>query len=88
MLSVTSWPLDCEATQCCVQRECARADFDSVEDYYAAGGSHQRVHNVKIPLLVVQAGDDPIAPIAATPEQTLLENPHCILAGVLKCSCT
>jgi predicted alpha/beta-fold hydrolase len=60
------------------------ADFDSVEDYYAAGGSHQRVHNVKIPLLVVQAEDDPIAPIVATPEQTLLENPHCILAGVLE----
>lgn len=50
-------------------------------DYYAAGGSYQRVHNVKIPLLVIQAEDDPIAPIRATPKQALLANPNCILAG-------
>lgn len=57
------------------------AGFDSVEDYYAAGGSHQRVHNVQIPLLCVQAEDDPIAPIRATPVQALHDNPNCILAG-------
>jgi hypothetical protein len=52
-----------------------------VADYYAAGGSYQRVHNVQIPLLVIQAEDDPIAPIRATPKQALLANPNCILAG-------
>lgn len=59
------------------------AGFKSVEQYYAAAGSHQRVAGVKVPLLVIQAEDDPIAPIAGTPVKALHDNPHCILAGAL-----
>ena len=75
-LTVTEWKADAAAL-------CA--GFDSVADYYAAGGSYQRVPNVQIPLLVIQAEDDPIAPIRATPKQALFDNPNCILAGGLSC---
>lgn len=54
-----------------------------MEQYYAAAGSHQRVHGVKVPLLVIQADDDPIAPIAGTPVKALHDNPNCILAGAI-----
>lgn len=57
------------------------AGFKSVEQYYAAAGSHQRVAGVKVPLLVIQAEDDPIAPLAGTPVKALHDNPNCILAG-------
>jgi predicted alpha/beta-fold hydrolase len=55
--------------------------FKTVDEYYRAAGSHQRVGGIKIPLLVVQAEDDPIAPIQGTPMQALYDNPNCILAG-------
>lgn len=58
------------------------AGFKTVEQYYAAAGSHQRVHGVRVPLLVIQAEDDPIAPIAGTPFKALHDNPNCILAGM------
>lgn len=57
------------------------AGFKTVDDYYKAASSAQRVGDVKVPLLVIQAADDPIAPIAGTPKQALHDNPNCILAG-------
>lgn len=52
-----------------------------MDDYYKAASSAQRVGDVAVPLLVIQAADDPIAPIAGTPTEALRDNPNCILAG-------
>jgi predicted alpha/beta-fold hydrolase len=65
----------------CAETRWKAAGFKTVEDYYKAAGSHQRVGGVARPLLVIQAADDPIAPIAGTPREALYANPNCILAG-------
>jgi predicted alpha/beta-fold hydrolase len=54
--------------------------FESVDAYYRASGSAARVGGVSIPLLCLQAEDDPIAPAAAIPRAGLAANPHCVLA--------
>lgn len=53
--------------------------WTSVDEYYAQSSSSLSIPHVKIPLLVVQAEDDPIAPSHAIPYQALDENPNCLL---------
>lgn len=53
--------------------------FADAAAYYAAAGSAARVPGVAVPLLVVQAADDPIAVERAIPHQALQENPNTIL---------
>eukprot|EP00884_Botryococcus_braunii_P020406 jgi/Botrbrau1/7049/Bobra.0165s0072.1 len=53
--------------------------WPSVDAYYAGSGSAAAVPNVAIPLLCIQAEDDPIAPRAAIPYEALESNPNCIL---------
>ena len=53
--------------------------WPSVEAYYAGSGSAARVPGVRVPLLCLQAEDDPIAPAAAIPTAALEANPHCVL---------
>ena len=53
--------------------------FPTVDAYYEASGSAARVPAVAVPLLCVQAEDDPIALIEATPVEALRANPHCVL---------
>jgi predicted alpha/beta-fold hydrolase len=66
------------------------ADFDawvtaptfgwpSVARYYAASSSSLAVPRVRVPLLCVQAADDPIAPEHAIPRAALAANPRCAL---------
>ena len=45
--------------------------FPSVDAYYDASSSRRLIGNVKVPLLVVQAKDDPIAVRSAVPRDTI-----------------
>jgi hypothetical protein len=54
--------------------------FPTVDAYYAASGSAARIPGVRIPLLCLQAEDDPIAPSAGIPTAAIAANPHCLLA--------
>lgn len=53
--------------------------WDSVDNYYAGSSSSLSIPNVKVPCLVIQAEDDPIAPKQAIPFKALDDNPNCIL---------
>ena len=53
--------------------------WPSVDEYYAKSSSSLSIPDVKIPLLVIQAEDDPIAPAHAIPFESLDGNPNCIL---------
>jgi predicted alpha/beta-fold hydrolase len=66
------------------------ADFDacvtaptfgwpSVPEYYARSSSSLSIPSIRVPLLCVQAEDDPIAPAHAIPRRALQENPRCAL---------
>ena len=54
--------------------------FDSVDAYYAAASSARAVPRVAVPLLCLQAADDPIAPAAGIPRDALDANPATLLA--------
>jgi predicted alpha/beta-fold hydrolase len=53
--------------------------FASVDDYYRASGSAARLPSVMVPLLCVQAKDDPIAVDAAVPREAAAANPNVAL---------
>lgn len=53
--------------------------WDSVDQYYAQSSSSLSVPFVKVPLLVVQSHDDPIAPSHAIPFDDLEANEKCLL---------
>lgn len=53
--------------------------YNSVEEYYAGSSSAKRIPRVRIPLLCIQALDDPIAPKEAIPYAALQANPYCTL---------
>ena len=53
--------------------------FPSVDAYYEASGSRRQIGNVGIPLLTVQAKDDPIAVTGAIPRSIISENHHVVL---------
>jgi predicted alpha/beta-fold hydrolase len=53
--------------------------WDSVDEYYAGSSSSLSIPGVKIPLLVIQAEDDPIAPVHAIPFEQLEKNESCML---------
>ncbi len=50
--------------------------FPDVDAYYRASGSSQRLPAVRVPLLCVQAADDPIAVDAAVPRAAAAANPN------------
>lgn len=54
--------------------------WPSVDAYYAGSSSSDSIPDVRIPLLVIQAEDDPIAPLGAVPRAALAANPRCVLA--------
>ncbi|KAK9810879.1 hypothetical protein WJX73_005069 [Symbiochloris irregularis] len=53
--------------------------WPSVAEYYAGSGSCHSIPSVRIPLLCLQAENDPIAPCQAIPFEALAENPNCTL---------
>ncbi|EIE22712.1 AB-hydrolase YheT [Coccomyxa subellipsoidea C-169] len=53
--------------------------WPSVDAYYAGSSSSLSVPNVAIPLLCIQAEDDPIAVKGAIPYEALADNPNCAL---------
>ena len=53
--------------------------FPSVDAYYAASSSRNVISDVKTPLLVVQARDDPIAVSSATPRDAIAASEHVLL---------
>lgn len=55
------------------------AGWPSVDVYYAQSSSSLSIPNVKIPLLCIQALDDPIAPKEAIPYAELAANTDCVL---------
>ncbi|ORX62721.1 AB-hydrolase YheT [Hesseltinella vesiculosa] len=61
---------------------CTRRMFDypSVDAYYEDASSDQRIGNVRIPLLCLNALDDPIAHHSALPFRQVKENPNVVLA--------
>ena len=54
--------------------------WPSVDHYYAGSSSAQRIGNVRVPLLCLQALDDPIAPAAAIPRDEMRQNANVVLA--------
>lgn len=57
------------------------ADWEDVDAYYAGSSSAKRIPAVRLPLLCIQALDDPIAPAEAIPCDAIQDNPYCMLAG-------
>eukprot|EP00897_Mesotaenium_endlicherianum_P004421 jgi/Mesen1/4006/ME000211S03190 len=53
--------------------------YKTVDDYYRDASSAKSVPHVRIPLLCVQAKDDPIAPADGIPYNAIKENSNCIL---------
>ncbi|EFN55873.1 hypothetical protein CHLNCDRAFT_145469 [Chlorella variabilis] len=53
--------------------------WPDVDAYYAGSSSSLSIPDVRIPLLVIQAADDPIAPKEAIPFEALQANPQCLL---------
>ncbi|KAJ1280204.1 hypothetical protein BS78_04G213300 [Paspalum vaginatum] len=53
--------------------------FKSVDDYYSNSSSSDSIKNVCIPLLCIQADNDPIAPSRGIPREDIKENPNCLL---------
>ncbi|XP_008791618.2 embryogenesis-associated protein EMB8 [Phoenix dactylifera] len=53
--------------------------FKSVDDYYFNSSSSRSIENVCIPLLCIQAANDPIAPSRGIPREEIKGNPHCLL---------
>ncbi|KAL0372907.1 UNVERIFIED_CONTAM: Embryogenesis-associated protein [Sesamum calycinum] len=53
--------------------------FKSVDDYYSNSSSSDSIKNVSIPLLCIQAENDPIAPSRGIPREDIQKNPNCML---------
>ncbi|KAL0326721.1 UNVERIFIED_CONTAM: Embryogenesis-associated protein [Sesamum angustifolium] len=53
--------------------------FKSVDDYYSNSSSSDSIKNVSIPLLCIQAENDPIAPSRGIPREDIKKNPNCML---------
>lgn len=53
--------------------------WKDVDDYYQNSGSHLAIPNVRIPLLCIQAADDPIAVSRSIPREAIRNNPNCVL---------
>lgn len=53
--------------------------FKSADDYYFNASSSVLIKDVRVPLLCIQAANDPIAPNRGIPRQDIEENPHCML---------
>ncbi|KAM0923606.1 hypothetical protein ACQ4PT_005406 [Festuca glaucescens] len=53
--------------------------FKSVDDYYSNSSSSDSIKNVSIPLLCIQADNDPIAPSRGIPREDIKANPNCLL---------
>lgn len=53
--------------------------YKSVDEYYSNSCSCHVVQHVRIPLLCIQAANDPIAPIEATPYSDIKDNSNCML---------
>lgn len=54
-------------------------DWPSVDAYYEGSSSSLSIPHVKIPLLCIQAANDPIAPDAAVPYDEIQKNSNCAL---------
>ncbi|WIA39316.1 hypothetical protein OEZ86_005431 [Tetradesmus obliquus] len=55
-------------------------NWEDVDAYYAGSSSAKRIPAVRLPLLCIQALDDPIAPAEAIPCDAIQDNPYCMLA--------
>ncbi|KAG7956154.1 hypothetical protein I3843_11G110800 [Carya illinoinensis] len=53
--------------------------FKSVDDYYYNSSSSDSIEHVRIPLLCIQAANDPICPSVGIPREDIKENPNCLL---------
>ncbi|SJM85539.1 probable Medium-chain fatty acid ethyl ester synthase/esterase 2 [Zygosaccharomyces bailii] len=53
--------------------------FSSAEDYYRAGSSINRLHNVQVPLLIINSKDDPIVGPQAIPYTEAKNNSNVLL---------
>ncbi|XVF03870.1 hypothetical protein REPUB_Repub05bG0030200 [Reevesia pubescens] len=53
--------------------------FKSVDEYYSNSCSCHVIQHVRIPLLCIQAANDPVAPIEGTPKEDIKGNPNCML---------
>ncbi|KAK9093842.1 hypothetical protein Scep_025311 [Stephania cephalantha] len=53
--------------------------FKSVDEYYSKSCSSDSIKHVRIPLLCIQAENDPVAPSRAIPREDIKANPNCLL---------
>ncbi|BEI82219.1 hypothetical protein CcaverHIS002_0300870 [Cutaneotrichosporon cavernicola] len=54
--------------------------FNSADDYYQYAGSHQLIHNIKVPTLGINAYDDPVVHGTALPITQVQDASHVYLA--------
>ena len=59
---------------------CPMFGYSTVEEYYNDATSNKHVVNVGVPLLCLNAEDDPFAPLSGIPREKCKENPNVILA--------
>ena len=57
------------------------SEFATIEEFYEARSSGNVLHKIAVPVLFINAADDPFMEISAYPEQSIRENEH--LFGVL-----
>ena len=50
-----------------------------MDAYYAGSSSSLSIPHVRVPLLIIQAADDPIAPVEAIPFEAIQANPESLL---------
>ncbi|KAF7721357.1 hypothetical protein EC973_004838 [Apophysomyces ossiformis] len=55
-------------------------DYDSVDAYYRDASSFRYIKSVRVPLLCMNALDDPIAPAECIPYDEIKSNPYVVLA--------
>ncbi|CAG8535134.1 10757_t:CDS:2 [Scutellospora calospora] len=54
--------------------------FETVDHYYRDASSYFYITKVRVPLLCLNAEDDPIVPVDCLPFDEIIYNPNCILA--------
>eukprot|EP00667_Euglena_gracilis_P003507 EG_transcript_3518 len=59
---------------------CKILGFPSVQEYYRHASSHQRLKDIPVPTLIVNALDDPMAPGAGIAYEEAVSNPNLMLA--------
>ncbi|KAL8584185.1 hypothetical protein ACOMHN_034871 [Nucella lapillus] len=50
--------------------------YETCDDYYKEASLHEKVHALQVPVLTLNAADDPFSPLHAIPVEDALQNDH------------